>query len=171
MFLQVRMSNKFRIYAYLKIILALAKLFCTGPHYFRLVQIGLDRSKKNVHQLLQTNHKLHWEMFLQVRMPNKFRIYAYFQIILALAKLFCTGWHYFRLVQIILDWSKLVWTGRCFFYNDKSQNSERYPFANVKSVWQLMWKMFCHSGGANSSKNVKTCNLHTGQSINYKSVN
>ena len=67
--------------------------------------------QRMLHQLLQTNHKLHWEMFLQVRMPNKFRIYAYFQIILALAKLFCTGWHYFRLVQIILDRSKSVWTG------------------------------------------------------------
>ena len=61
---------------------------------------------------------------------------------------------------------------RRFFFNDKSQNSKRYPFANVKSFWHLMWKMFCHSGGANSIKtNLQTCNLHTGQSINYKSLN
>ena len=45
------------------------------------------------------------------------------------------------------------------FNYDKSRNSKRYPFANVKS--------FCHSGGANSIK----LNLHTGQSTNYKSVN
>ena len=100
-----------------------------------------------LHQLLQTNHKLHWEMFLQVRMPNKFRIYAYFQIILALAKLFCTGWHYFRLVQIILDRSKSVWTGipwvswcsftqplihtnsmTCFIYILDSSNSSSFTF-------------------------------------------
>ena len=37
---------------------------------------------------------------------------------------------------------------RRFFYNDKSQNSKRYPFANVKS---------CHSGRENSIKT--NCNL------------
>ena len=32
--------------------------------------------------------------------------------------------------------------------------------------------LFCHSGGANSIKtNLHTCNLHTGQSINYNFVN
>ena len=47
-----------------------------------------------------------------------------------------------------------------------------YVFANVKRFWTLMWKKFCHSGGENSIKTkLQTCNLHTGQSINYKSVN
>ena len=59
-----------------------------------------------------------------------------------------------------------------FFFNDKSRNSKRYPFANVKSFWHLMWKMFCHSGGVNSIKtNLLTCNLWTGQYVSYKSVN
>ena len=57
---------------------------------------------------------------------------------------------------------------RFFYYNDKSQNSKRYPLANVKSFCHLMWKIFCHSGGAKSIKtNLETCRLHTSQSINY----
>ena len=56
---------------------------------------------------------------------------------------------------------------RRFFYNDKSGNSKRYPFANVKSFWHLMWKTFCHTGGANSIKtNLQFCNAWTGQSVN-----
>ena len=61
---------------------------------------------------------------------------------------------------------------RRFFYNDKSWNSKRYLFANVKSFWHLMWKTFCHSGWANSIKtDLQTCNSRTGQYVSYKSVN
>ena len=37
--------------------------------------------------------------------------------------------------------------------------------------WFLMWKMFCHSYEPNQIKtDCQTCNLHTSQYINYKSV-
>ena len=55
-----------------------------------------------------------------------------------------------------------------FFYTDKSQNSKRYLFANVKRFWHLT---FCHSGWVNSIKtNLKTCNLWTGLYVSYKSL-
>ena len=61
---------------------------------------------------------------------------------------------------------------RRFFYNDKSWNSKRYLFANVKSFCHLMWKRFCHSVGVNSIKtNLQTFNLWTDQFVKYKSVN
>ena len=54
----------------------------------------------------------------------------------------------------------------------KSRNSRRYPFANMKSFWHLMWKTVCHSGGVNSIKtNLQTCNSWTGQYVSYKYVN
>ena len=90
-----------------------------------------------LHQLLQTNHKLHREMFLQVRMSNKFRIYAYFKIILALFKLFCIGPHYFRRVQIILDGSKLV--DLMQFYKFKHRNSWFTYLLNSNWIYRTYW--------------------------------
>ena len=59
---------------------------------------------------------------------------------------------------------------RRFFYNDKSWNSKRYLFANVKSFCHLMWKRIYHSGGVNSIlTNLQTFNLWTGQYVSYKS--
>ena len=73
--------------------------------------------------------------------------------------------------MILSIWTRFF-TRRHFFYDDKSQNSKRYPFANVKSFWHLMWKRFCHSGRENSIKtNLETCNLWTGQYVSFKSVN
>ena len=70
-----------------------------------------------------------------------------------------------KIIKSFVSW-------RRFFYNDKGQNSKRYSFANVKSFWHLMWKTFCHSGGANCIKtNLQTCNLWTSQYVSHKSVN
>ena len=59
-----------------------------------------------------------------------------------------------------------------FFYYDKSWNGKRCPFANVNSFWNLLRKTFFHLNRANSMEtNLRTCNLRSGQFINYKSVN
>ena len=91
--------------AILRILTLTPNLSETFLSYCRNYQVGTrlptcQLQQRMLHQLLQTNHKLHWEMFLQVRMSNKFRIYAYFKILFYLSKLFSTGPHY-------VFWSKL----------------------------------------------------------------
>ena len=67
----------------------------------------------------------------------------------------------------------ILWLAiRCFFYNNKSWNSKRHPFANVKSFLHLMWKMFAILVGQIQSKLIlQTCNLWTGQYVSYKAEN
>ena len=75
-------------------------------------------------------------------------------------------------VNLVVGFLACFFYWRHFFYNDKSHNSKRYPFANVKSFWHLMWKTFCHSGEVNSIKTIlQTCILWTGQYVSYKCVN
>ena len=66
----------------------------------------------------------------------------------------------------------MVASKRHFFYHDKSQNGKRYPFANLKFFWHLIWKTFCHLDRACSIKtDLQTCNLWTGQVVSYMFVN
>ena len=74
--------------------------------------------------------------------------------------------------MLFLDGRTVLKSRRRFFYYDKSRNGKRHLFANVKSFWHLMRKTFCHLDGANSIKiDLQTCNLWTGRSVSYKSVN
>ena len=68
--------------------------------------------------------------------------------------------------EFLRPWSKLSPAFLLRWHSKKS------IFANVKSVWHLLWKRFWHSCGANQIKiDFQTFNLYNSQSINHKSIN